>query len=324
MNNTSTSYIEVPLTTEAHEIALRFAAEQLTVATGKKIYLNTLAVYAVHYYLEWSGIETNLNSGDSWHPALRCLFDTADLVVSKVGKLECRIIEPGEIEIDLPSEVVQNRAGYIVVQFNEYFNQVQLVGFIRASALANPDQILIAALESTDSLVPYLRNYLILEESELSFPPTAVRLPQWLSNIFEDGWQPMSSLLATDLAFDTRNTDLILVDDFMVQAASVNGGKLIDLGIEIYQHPVALILRFTPISAQQVNVLVQVLPTRGQRILPQHLRLTVSDETGENSRDAFARKTDNWIRLEFDGEPGERFSVEIALGEASVTEYFLI
>lgn len=324
MNNTSTPYIEVPLTTEAHEIALRFAAEQLTVARGKKIYLNTLAVYAVHYYLEWSEIETDLNSGDSWHPALHCLFDTADLVVPKVGKLECRIIEPGEIEIDLPSEVVQNRAGYIVVQFNEYFNQVQLVGFIKASALANPDHIVIAALEPIDSLVSYLRNYLIPKESELSFPPTAVRLTQWLSNIFEDGWQAMSSLLATNMAFHTRNTDLILVNESISQEAGVSGGKLIDLGIEIYQHPVALVLRFTPVSAQEVNVLVQVLPSRGQRILPENLRLTVSDEVGANSRDAFARKTDNWIRLEFDGEPGERFSVEVALGEASVTEYFLI
>ena len=35
-------------------------------------------------------------------------------------------------------------------------------------------------------------------------------------------------------------------------------------------------------------------------------------------------KADNWIQLEFRGEPGERFSVKVALGDASIVEHFVI
>jgi hypothetical protein len=35
-------------------------------------------------------------------------------------------------------------------------------------------------------------------------------------------------------------------------------------------------------------------------------------------------KADNWIQLEFRGEPGERFSVKVALGDASIVETFVI
>jgi hypothetical protein len=37
-----------------------------------------------------------------------------------------------------------------------------------------------------------------------------------------------------------------------------------------------------------------------------------------------ARSDDNWIQLEFSGEPGERFSLKLALGDVSITEDFVI
>lgn len=162
--NTNALYIEVPLTREAHQTALEFAAEQLTVARGKKIYLNTLAVYAVHYYLDWSQIETDLSSGDSWHPALQCLFDAADLVVPNVGKLECRCVMPGETTIYLPPEVTTDRIAYVIVQFEEeYCGLVKLRGFIPGATveqlpLEQTDELAIEQLlQPLEDLVPFLR-----------------------------------------------------------------------------------------------------------------------------------------------------------------------
>lgn len=69
MNSTEIDYtVKIPLGSEAHKWAQQFATEQTTPQKGKKVYLNTLAVYAVHTYLSWFQIETNLAQSDSWQP----------------------------------------------------------------------------------------------------------------------------------------------------------------------------------------------------------------------------------------------------------------
>ncbi len=58
MNTIQTRQITVPLGIEAHRKAQQFAAEQATPQKRKRVYLNTLAVYAVHNFLNWLKIET--------------------------------------------------------------------------------------------------------------------------------------------------------------------------------------------------------------------------------------------------------------------------
>ena len=84
----------VPLGTEAHRIARQFAVEQSTPQKGKRVYLNTLAVYAIHTYLKWLGIETDLNLSQSWEPTLTDAFDATDLFITPIEKLECRPVLP--------------------------------------------------------------------------------------------------------------------------------------------------------------------------------------------------------------------------------------
>ena len=67
MNSTKKIAQKVLLDREAHAIARRFAVKQATPQKGKQTYLNTLAVYAVHNYLKWLQIESDLSSSDSWH-----------------------------------------------------------------------------------------------------------------------------------------------------------------------------------------------------------------------------------------------------------------
>jgi hypothetical protein len=50
----------------------------------------------------------------------------------------------------------------------------------------------------------------------------------------------------------------------------------------------------------------------------------VLDEDGEAVIDAHARSDNKNIQLEFGGEPGDRFSVKVALGDVSVTENFVV
>jgi hypothetical protein len=154
MNTTEIPLLTVPLELKAHEMARQLAAVQSTVQKGKRVYLNALAVYAVHSYLKWLQIETDLNYSDSFNPAKTALANVADLVIPGIGSLECRPVLPGDTTIFLPEEVIENRIGYVGVQFSDRLDSVQLLGFVPSLDSSNPpQQIAVAELMPIDTLL---------------------------------------------------------------------------------------------------------------------------------------------------------------------------
>ena len=324
MNRIITFCPTVPLGREAHAIARQFAAEQATPQRSKQIYLNTLAVYAVHSYLKWLRIDTDLSQGDSWHPLKRVLFDIADLVLPGIGKLECRPVPPGEGEtaIFLPPEVTEDRIGYVAVQFSENLNEVKLLGFVGAANISNAsEQILIAELQPLNDLLDCIPD----TDLQPVDSPSQVRvnLSQWLNDVFEAGWQTVEALLetqATNLATSTRSVELLEI--YGNPAVGVTGGKLIDLGRQAGQR-VALVVKIVPKTEQKVDIRVRVCPASGQIYLPPNLQLIVEDESG-TCLQAQARSMDYWIQLKFSGDKGEQFSAKVVLSDVSITENFVI
>lgn len=153
MLETETFNLGVPITTRGREYAKKFAAEQITTAKKTRVYLNTLAVYAVHEYLKITEIETNLEASDSWHPVMRQFHDVADLVIPNLGTLECRPVLPGETEVILPPEVTEERIGYLLVGFNEELTEAELLGFLPMFDPEDaPEEIEIDELEPLESL----------------------------------------------------------------------------------------------------------------------------------------------------------------------------
>ncbi|MFM9264890.1 DUF1822 family protein [Tychonema sp. BBK16] len=154
MNTAELPLLTVPIELKAHEMARQLAAVQSTVQKGKRVYLNALAVYAVHSYLKWLQIETDFNSSDSFNPAKTALANIADLLIPGIGSLECRPVLPGETAIFLPDEVIENRIGYVGVQFSDRLDSVQLLGFYPISNSSNPpQQLAVAELMPIDTLI---------------------------------------------------------------------------------------------------------------------------------------------------------------------------
>lgn len=194
MNNTQPHILSVPLPQNAHRWAEEFASQQDNPQKGKQVYLNTLAVYAVHTYLKWLNVETALNQGDSWHRGLRAIFDVADLVLPGVGKLECRPVLPGEAAIVLPPSMTQGRIGYVGVQFSQQLDYVELLGFLPAREMTESPAILqIAQLQSFDPLFEIIHRRTLL-----------INLHQWVTGIFQPDWQPPELVFANN--FRSRNT----------------------------------------------------------------------------------------------------------------------
>lgn len=121
--------IKVPLTQTNHEQAQTLAKYQLSVATGKKVYLNSLATSAVQNYLNWMRIESNIHSKCS----INATLDNTFILICKKGILHCLPILPKQETVFLPRSLEANYIGAVLVQFQEKLTQVELLGFISES-----------------------------------------------------------------------------------------------------------------------------------------------------------------------------------------------
>lgn len=107
-------------------------------------------------------------------------------------------------------------------------------------------------------------------------------------------------------------------------AAGTRRVKLIDWGMQVAGNAVALSVALIQKADGQVGVLVRVYPTGSAAYLPPDLKLILLDELGQILREVTARQADVYIQLKLNGQPGEQFSVRVALAEASLTEDFAI
>lgn len=306
--------LPLPITRLARHQAQAFASTQPTPQKAEQVRLNTLAVYVIHDYLEMMGVPTNLAVSDSWNPITRLCADVADLEIIGIGRLECRPLIRDSQTCYIPPEVCSDRLGYVVVQIDESAGEAKVLGFSETAQSElplnqlQPIEVLIDCLNQLPPITNHLTN-----------------LNQWLVNAFDQSWQTVESILnpgEVDFAFRSGDQGIVINNE--TSETKISRAKLIDLGVQIASHPVALIVEVTPESAQRKNILLQVHPSGKQLYLPPGLQLIVLDETGAIFLQAQARNADNYIQLQFSGLPGEQFSVKVCLGEASIIEDFVI
>ncbi|WP_414527875.1 DUF1822 family protein [Nodularia chucula] len=107
-------------------------------------------------------------------------------------------------------------------------------------------------------------------------------------------------------------------------ATGIKMVKLIDLGMEIASKAVALAVAFLQKAEGDVSVLLQVYPTNNDDYLPTELKLILIDDFGHILREITARRADVYMQLKFSCELGEKFSVQVALGDTNLQENFEI
>lgn len=148
--------ISVSIPPRAHALARYFATVQRTPQAAQQTYLNTLAVYALHQYLQPFQFATALESSESWQAEPRP-YDVADLVMPEIGRLECRPVLPGQETFSIPWEVTGDRIAYVVVRMQESLNEVELLGYLPVFDPSDlPESISIADIEPIDQLVEHL------------------------------------------------------------------------------------------------------------------------------------------------------------------------
>lgn len=311
--------IPLPITQENRQMAKQFAIKQPTREKAEQVWLNTLAVLVVNNYLTMLGIATDLVHSDSWNHVMQIAGNVADLDILGVGKLECRPIKSSVSICTIPPEVKELRIGYVVVQIDDSYKKANIMGFT--------PQVKTEALAVTTLKSPYALIDRIHELKEARKPHSVVHLGQWLNDVFEAGWVAVESLLTLESsipAFGFRRVELLELNilESRLEDNRVSRAKLIDLGIQLGERQVVLLLEVNNEENGNMAVTLQVHPVSPNMYLPKELELKVLESVDAVFMEAQSRNKDNYIQLEFSGQTEETFIVEIVLDDVKFSEYF--
>ncbi|MCU0527253.1 MAG: DUF1822 family protein [Elainella sp. Prado103] len=243
MNRTDDSTFTMPLTLQAHQIAEQFRIQQSNPQRAKQVYLNTLAVQAVHHYLAWLGIATDLAAGDSWNPVMQSLADVADLVIPDRGKLECRPVLPQAQVCYVPAEVWSDRIGYVAVQFDPDLTEATLLGVVPA---VQTSEVSLTALRSLDELLDYVNPQFVESVSDLNRTSAAAdqslaggmtQLDRWLEGVIVAGWQAIEPFWAGQHpAWSMRGAELETSDLLLNSSPDLSLDLSPDLSPDLSSH----------------------------------------------------------------------------------------
>lgn len=311
LDSTPTLTFSVPLAWSAHSVAEQFSHQQAHLGKAKQVYLNTLAVYAVNFYMQCLGFETELEKSDSWNPVMQQLTNVADLAVKNVGRLECLPVLPNRGVVYIPAEVGEDTIAYVAVQIDESLREATLLGFTEGVNRGRQEcssPLPLTQLQSLEDFPLYLHQ--MREPEPVNIP---IDLSRWLKKGYEAGWQAVETLL------DPEGSEL----DFRFRSTTqVTRCKEIALG----QSGQSVVMRvaIAPESDGKMEIEVEVHPAGDRTYLPPNLQVMLLDEEGQPVMDVQARSENKNIQLEFSGETGDGFSIKVVFEEISVTEDFVI
>jgi Protein of unknown function (DUF1822) len=334
MKNNNIEFFTVHLDRTAHQWAAHFAAQQSTPAKGKKAYLNTLAVCAVRQYLSSVGqLELDLNLSEAWQPGIPSLMDVADLVIPHVGSIECRPVLPGETVMSLPAETIDQRLGYVAVQFGHELNSVEIIGFIPSPTTVNSHPIAypIDQLHPLDQLL------------DVIFQQRTTNLAQLLAGILGIGWEPITrsndpithssiekivnssqNIGAASREFALRHVVSTLNNNPYDSIHNFTAGKLINLQAQIANIPLLLLIGLSRETDGRVLVRTRIYAAGQEALLPAHLKLTLQEKQGKALSQVQYPEAMTFIQLQpFRLTTGTHFHIQVTLNESSFTESFV-
>ena len=341
MTNTTTNtndwQLSLPITEEAIAIAQNLARQQPNAHKAEQIKLNTLAVSVVDTYLQMMSIPTNVAASDSRNPFVCLGSDVADLMVTHVGRLECRPVKADAQNCHVPLEVWQDRIGYVAVQLDEALEEATLLGFMSTIDL-DTEEIPLQQFQPLRTLLRQLHELASLETPPVTSPVISLATPlvtpaallsnlsQWLQNTFETGWETLETLMGTpNVVLEYSNRSL------RDMPLSNPGRRSKRLTLETPQGSHSLILIVTPEIDPETTeakpkriITLRVISADPQIPLPVGLRLIILDESGAVFKEEQSRPHDEYLRSRIGGPPGEQFKVQVALDDICLTEHFVI
>jgi hypothetical protein len=279
--------IPFPVTESFRRQARAYASQYFTEDAQQRIYFNTLAVLVANAYFQMLSFETNLAKLERWNATKRLWNEANELEVVGFGNLECCVITTKKESVILPLQSLSNVLGYLFVEIASSEKSATLIGFLPASHSDTTDaEVAIADLQSMDDLIDYLTLTQEFAEKKITY------LRNWLNNIYEADWEPSMR----DLKTATCKKKLQLAEQVFEMQLSVSQG-----------------------NDELIFVRVNVKSESG--FLPRGMQLSVPDESEIYTETV--NEAANLISIPLELSSGEKFWVELRLGETFLREYFI-
>ncbi len=301
--STQQDSFKVFLSYSAHDVARKQSQGISSAEATKRVYLNSLATFAVEYYLNCMSFETVKDRENNHNPWMQSLIHAADVEVKNIGKLECLPVAPNTEYYKIPQEVASDRVAYIFVQINLSLDEAHIIGFTPDITFQVAPTVALNQLKSVDELLEYLTQK---EQAAI------VNIREWMQGLITEGWQNLENVLNPQQLVFVRSARF-----------NITQAKKIDLGLQLDSTSIALVARVASENEDTIKMTIQACPLE-DTYLPQGLELIVNDENGENVLSATSREHDNWIEVTLIAQVGEKFSVDICLGESKVTQEFVV
>lgn len=327
MNSNQLAFI-IPINGKMFQIAENFSQQQQNQQKSRAVYLNTLAILAVDFYCQCVGIKTEASKSHGLNNIMSSLMNTASLFIKDKGLLECRPVLPKEEFCEIPSEILSERIGYMVVEIDEGNRQARILGFVES---VENERLPLTKLTSLQDFLIYLHKLPAVElVSEIStnkvdmvevvvnqISTGIVKLSKWFEGLLDGGWEAELAI-AKDLAI---SQDISPANE--TEKRESGAAKFIYL-----QHSserVLLILRQTRVSQDEVEIVLRLYPASESIFLLDGIKIALLDESDKSIPQLEKQsKASNWLQLRFKGNVGDKFSLKISLGEDNIIEHFII
>ncbi len=362
MMSTEQLIISIPITQFDRDKAHKFAQEQSNSEKAKQVYENTLAVLVTNSYLQMLDVSTALQQSYSWNAVARLSTNIADLNLPDKGHLECRPVKKNDRTCYVPQDVWNNRIGYVVVQLDEECKQGNLLGFtsqvnstaLEIKQLQSLDNLLVT-LHSNQTVIQlsqWLENIIdtgwqniqeivdrramnplfvfadispeVADSDKMEDVVTQLYATQnEINKVDSDSEKALIHLLKNTCNEEIRWKAAELLWEINPQNPAGGIRKAIDLGMYFGKNAVALMVAILPKPDESLAILIRLYPG-GSKTLPPGLQLSGLDADGNSFFTVQSRNKDNYIQFKFTAELSDRFNIQVALGDANITERFVV
>jgi len=307
----------VNLAIEAHSIARYLSQGIANEEKAKQVSHNSLAVYALDYYLNCLGFETDWPNSHSHNSLDVTLMDVADLIVTDmgeyIGKLECRPVLQGAEYLEIPYDVWEERIGYVAIQLDSDLRQAEIIGYTKEPR----ERVNLNDLLSLENFIYDLTDR------------TVVRLRKWLEGIFNAEWQSVEQLSIPEtfnVSSKSRRSPNLAFRGFRfkngesrTKTKSIIRSQEIDLGLE--ELSLVLVVDIISEEGKDLDILIQVIALENL-LLPEGTKIIIQDELGSPDLEVISSGKDNCIECNFAAELGEKFQVTVSYKDSKKTINF--
>jgi hypothetical protein len=299
-----------------------------TEAERWQLYLNRLALLGFEEWLKRASSSYSIDK-------TQCINEVGALCNLKIDEFKLNLITREHVldeEAEIPYVAIDRSHAahfYVLLEISEEQQQLIIRGFLRYDRLINfcrqnntlrnnHYKIPLAVFDPEPQHLLFNCDFLD-PAAIMSLPVTLalnnrINLGEWISGVSAVGWQTIDDLFGSQS---------YLAGSLRQPKQGDSRGKLIDLGLQLQEHKIVLLVNVTESNSQELTVLVQLHPAGDERYLPAQIALTLLSQSGEKLQEVQARSLDNYIQLRsFKGLSGTLFQLMVSLGQLSIFENF--